>query len=106
MTATVVDLAPATFEAFWNLQYHKVDKVLAELKWDAITTTGLDTRMLDRDSGQFVEVYLKATPEEIIAGHKLMMKHWPRSADFSLIDPQYLVRPVAFLNRGRWKDGG
>ena len=106
----IVHLQPATatFEDFWRECPKKVGKPLAEAKWRAITTTGLVTRTLDRDSGTYVEIELRATPEELIEG----MKRYYKSLCYNetgltwklKVDKQYILHPATFLNQGRWLD--
>lgn len=86
------------FDQFWSRCLKKTDKALAKAKWDAITTTGLSTRMLDKDSGQYVEVTLKATPEQIIEG---MKQYGLRNLE---TEDRYIMGPATWLNRGRWMD--
>jgi hypothetical protein len=107
MTA-VTQLRPivSSFDEFWELCIKKLDKPLAKAKWDAITSDeGMATKMLDRDSGQFVPVHLKATPEELIEG----MQRYRRAqvdSNFKLKDGgKFICGPAVWLNRGRWMDG-
>ena len=99
-TQTVAD-----FEAFWKECPKRVDKALAKAKWDKITGEGLKTRMLDRDSGMFVEIELKATPEELIAGMKRYYRTQFDRATYKIRDDgKYTMHPATWLNRGRWMD--
>src|SRR5882672_1979316 len=59
-----------TFEEFWRVFPRRTHKPLARAKWDAITGAGLKTRTLDRDSGQYIEIFLQATPAAILDGAK------------------------------------
>ena len=93
------------FEAFWHQCVKKLDKALAKAKWDAITSErGLETKMLDRDSGSYVAVHLKATPQELIEA----MKRYARSqidSNFKIKDGgKFTCGPAVWLNRGRWQD--
>ena len=98
--------ASDSFDDFWRNCVKKLDKALTKAKWDAITSErGLETKMLDRDSGAYVAVHLKAAPQELIDGMKRYAK--------SQIDPNtYRIRdngkftcgPAVWLNRGRWMD--
>ena len=100
----------ATFDDFWKECPKRVDKMLAKAKWDAITSPdGLSTRIKDRETGELVEVHLKATPDELVAG----MKRYDRSvrtykpgADWGTLkdDSAYICHPSTWLNRGRWLD--
>ena len=94
-----------TFDDFWKRYPRKVGKAIARAKWNQITGPGLKTRTLDRDSGQYVELDLQATPEEIMAGLKAWWNSIPMKADFTKdIDEQYIPHPATWLNRGRWED--
>jgi len=101
MTDTVTQLHPEpTFETFWKCFPKKLDKLMCRAKWDAITGPGLSTRMLDRDSGQYVAVTLRATPEEIVAGAKRYVSQFVDASNYKS-DFTYCCHPSTFLNRGR-----
>ena len=98
-----------SFDEFW-LYYptpRRVGKPLAKAKWDAITGSGLKTRTLDRDSGQYVDIELQATPEEIIAGVKRYDERCRKKGvgEYSYEDGgKFICQPSTFLNQGRWMD--
>lgn len=95
----------ALFNAFWSSYPRKVGKPLARAKWDAITNGGLRTRTLDRDSGSYVEIELRATPDEIIAGARRYAAAQVDRRTFRLKDEgKYVLHPASFLNQGRWED--
>ena len=98
---TVHQLNPeaASFDQFWKGYPRKIDKALAQAKWTAITNGGLSTRMLDRDSGQFVPIMLRATAVEILAGLARFRDNLP--LDY---DEKFIPHPATWLNRGRWMD--
>ncbi len=108
MSATLLQMPqaePSRFDEFWMNCIKKIDRPLAKAKWDAITgPRGLETKMLDRDSGAYVPVHLQATPDELIAG----MKRYVRTqidANFKLKDGgKFTCSPAVWLNRGRWMD--
>ena len=97
---------PGTFEEFWLHYPKKVGKPLAKAKWDAITgPDGLCTRTLDRDSGQYVGIDLRATPEEILDGVKRYRATQIDKNTYSLKDGgKYTCMPATWLNQGRWAD--
>ena len=103
---TVVDIhvdSGDQFDEFWSEYPRKVGKALARARWDAIIE-GITTRTLDRDSGQYVALELKATADEIITG----LKAWKRAntsynGDF-LIEDRYIPHASTWLNRGMWQD--
>lgn len=105
--SNVVSLRPDRFEEFWKAYPRRVGKPIARAKFEAITTTGLKTRTLDKDSGTYVEIELHATPEEIIEGAK---RYYQRNrlegtGQFGFKDNgKYLCHPATWLNQGRWED--
>ena len=112
MSGNVVSMSrpeAGTFDEFW-LWYPKprrVGRALAKAKWDAITNGGLNTRTLDKDSGQYVAIELQATPTEIIEGvkryDKLMQD--PGAPVGTYKDGgKYVMHPSTWLNRGAWMD--
>ena len=97
----------ASFDDFWKVYPKKVGKPLAQAKWNAIINGGLKTRTLDRDSGQYVEIELQATPDEIIAGARRYYERnrKPGVGNYGFIDDgKFLLHPATFLNKGRWQD--
>ena len=107
--SNVVSLRPEQdrFEEFWRAYPKRVGKPIAKAKFDAITSAGLKTRTLDKDSGTFVEIELRATPQELIEGAK---RYYERNrlagtGRFGFKDDgKYLLHPATFLNQGRWLD--
>ncbi len=97
--------AAASFDEFWRMYPRRVGKPLARAKWEAITNGGLQTRTLDKDSGQFVEIELQATPEELIAGAKRYRDAQIDRTTFKLKDGgRFICHPATWLNQGRWED--
>ena len=100
---------PASFEDFWKLCPKKIGKPIARFKWDAITSEqGLSTRALDKDSGMYVEIHLKATPEELIKGMKAYRDSQQGGEKWAwglVEDGRFTSHPSTWLNRGRWMDG-
>lgn len=105
---TVLHMQPqtATFDDWWQIQFHKTDKVMCRAKWDAITSpTGLHTRALDKSTREYVQIHLKATPEEIYEGQKRKNKaFFDRYGYDNQEQRQFVERPLQFLNRGSWMD--
>lgn len=114
MTAVLTNVVPITqpdqFEAFWAACPKKVDKALTRAKFTAITSAqGLKTRTLDRDSGMFIEVHLKATADELI---KAMWEYKSSQIVPTTINDRtpllieggkFTMHPATWLNRGRWE---
>jgi hypothetical protein len=98
-----------TFDEFWFAYPYPArrQKALARAKWEAITGAGLRTRMLDKDSNEYVEIFLQATPAEIVDGVKRyedkMRK--PGIGEYGYKDDgKYICGAAVFLNQGRWED--
>jgi hypothetical protein len=111
--AAVIDLFPTThtepqpsrFAEFWQVYPKRVGKPLAKAKFDAITTTGLKTKTLDKDSGCYIEIELSATADEIIEGAKRYAKSQIDKNTYRLKDEgKYILNPATFLNAGRFYD--
>lgn len=97
--------ATAGFDEFWKHCPKRVGKPLAKAKFEAITGDGLVTRTLDKDSGQYVTIELRATPEELIEGMKRYRKSQIDPQTFQLRDGgKYTCHPATWLNQGRWLD--
>lgn len=95
----------ATFDDFWMKCPKRVGKPLAKAKWDAITGDGLITRTLDKDSGTYVTIELRATPEELVEGMRRYRKTQIDPQTFGLRDNgKYTCHPATWLNQGRWLD--
>lgn len=100
--------APAgDFEAIWRIWPNKAKKVLAKAKYEAILRGGFRTRTLDKDSGQYVEIELDASPDDILAGVKayLQSQRATGSGQFGYKDDgRFIPHLATFLNQGRWED--
>ena len=93
------------FEEAWKLYGNKAKKPLAKAKFDAIVKGGFKTRTMDKDSGQFVEIELEATADEIIEGIKRYMKAQIDMKTFTIKDGgKYIPHLCTFLNQGRFFD--
>ena len=99
--------ATATFEDWWDIQHHKLCKPICKAKWDAITSPeGYHTRMMDKSTGQYISVHLKATPEEILEGQKRQNRAFYEEHGYSenRDAKKYIRRPQQWLNQGGWMD--
>lgn len=93
------------FDEFWRLYPRKVGKPLARAKWEAITNGGMRTRTLDRDSGNYVDIELAATPQVLIAGARRYRDMQVDRTTFKLKDNgRFILHPATWLNQGRWED--
>ena len=99
------EAAQATFEDFWQLfpASRRGSKPIAQAKWNAITNGGLATKAKDTDSGGYVEIFLQATPEEILAGLKTYIKQRTPKESYT-VDLTYFALATTFLNRGLWME--
>jgi hypothetical protein len=94
-----------SFDDWWSLQVHKIGKVICQSKWNAITSEqGYHTKMLDKSTGEYVDIHLKATPQEIYDGQKRQNAELFRSQN-SQDEKQFIRRPQQWLNQGGWLDG-
>lgn len=97
------ELSASRFEEFWRFYPRKVGKPLAKAKFEAIIKGGYVTRTMDRDSGQFIEIELEATADEIIEGTKRYASSLiDRNTFKRKIEDKFIAHPSTFLNRGGW----
>ena len=115
LVSNVVPLTkPVTFDDLWNAvpPERRIDKALCRAKFAAITSEqGLHTKNLDRDSGLFVAVHLKATPEEILKGwikyigeNVVQDTRWGPAKQMKLKKDAYVRHLSTWLNRGGWDE--
>lgn len=94
------------FNRFWLEYPKKVGKPLARAKFLAIINGGIRTRTLDKDSGQFVDIEVNATAEQLVAGAKRYADaQWDRNTCRMRDGGKYVLHPSTWLNQGRWEDG-
>lgn len=108
MNVHVLKPQTATFDDFWKVYPRKIKRALALAKWNAITSEeGLKTKTLDKDSGTYVEIHLKATPEEILEGARRYREaqREPGTGNYGFKDGgKFIAHPANWLNQGRWED--
>ena len=93
----------ADFAAFWAQCPLKVGKLLSEAKFRAITSeNGLNTRILDKTTGQYIQVHLKATAAELTAAMRAYRKAQTDPVTYDT--KPYTLHPATWLNSGRWLD--
>lgn len=93
------------FEEFWKSYPKKVGKPIAKAKFDQIVNGGLKTRTLDKDSGQFIEIELEASADEIIeAAKRYRSSQIDRNTFKFKDDGKYIPHPATWLNQGRFWD--
>ena len=100
--------AAGSFDEFWQecpgVMRNRSSKGLTRALWTEITTNGRDCRVPLKDGGQTVEiinVHMKATPEEILAGlQRYIEPHYdPQTFRYD----EFLCGAAVFLNQGRWE---
>lgn len=93
------------FDRFWLEYPRPVGKLLTKAKFDAITSeNGLDTKMLDRTTGEYMRVHLQATEDQLIEAARAY-KRTQLDRNGSLIDGgKWCLHPATFLNTGRFLD--
>lgn len=95
----------ARFEEWWALVPKKVGKPLAKAKYMQVLK-GCETRTIDRDSGEYVTIELKATEQELIDGMRRYVDSLiDRNTFKRKVEDRYLVHPSTWINQGRWQDG-
>lgn len=98
----------ATFEDWWERQLHKIGKPLCKVKWDAITSPeGYRTKMLDKTTGEYVSIHLKATPDELLEAQIRQNRAFYDRHGYgekASAEKQFLRRPQQWLNQGGWMD--
>ena len=108
---SVVSITPkpelSAFDLFWKASPKRSDKVLTRRLFDALTSPeGLRTKVLNRDSGQYMEVsYSQVDPEVLVSAMKRYANTQINKDTYDLIDGgRWTCTPAVFLNRGRWLD--
>jgi hypothetical protein len=90
------------FEDFWEQQLIKVGKVTAREKFRRIVNGGLQTRTKDYDAGGFMEIYLEATPEQLVEAAKAYRRKQTDPKTYKA--KEYTSQPTQWLNKGRFMD--
>jgi len=99
------DVQVGDFEAVWKMWPNKAKKVVAKAKYDAILKGGFRTRTLDKDSGQYVDIELSATPDQILSGVKAYISSQIDKRTYRFKDEgRFIPHLATFLNQGRWMD--
>ena len=93
------------FETVWKAWPRKDGKAIARSKYDAIIKGGYRTRTLDKSSGQFIELELSATADQILAGVKAYVDSQIDKRTFRFKDDGKFVPHFAtWLGRAGWQD--
>ena len=113
LASNVVPMKEPTFDDFWELVpiQKRIDKPLCHAKFAAITSkSGLTTKNLDKDSGEYVQVHLQAEPAIIIKAwldycreNATAESRWNPPSKMVLKEGgRFMRRPATWLNRGGW----
>ena len=93
------------FEEFWSAYPKRVGRALARAKYEAIIKGSYRTRTLERDSGQFIEIELEATEDEIIQATKAYARSLVDMNTFKRkVEDKFIPAASVWLNRGSWQD--
>jgi hypothetical protein len=96
---------PSRFAELWATWPRKDGKAVARAKFDAIVRGGFQTKTLDKPSGQYMDMELTATAEEIIAGAKAYMKSQIDTRTYRLKDDgKFIPHLSTWLGRAGWED--
>ncbi len=97
--------APSRFNELWTLWPRKDGKAIARAKFDGITKGRFQTKTLDKSSGQFFDMELSATADEIIAGATAYLKSQVDTNTYKLKDGgKFIPHLSTWLGAGRWMD--
>lgn len=97
-------IAATRFEEAWKIWPVKAGKLIAKAKYEAVIK-GCSSRTLEKDSGMFINLELKATEDEVIDGIKKYLASQVDKNTYRLKDEgKYIPHLATFLNRGRWAD--
>lgn len=93
------------FDAIWKAWPRKDGKAIARAKYLAIIKGGFASKTLDKSSGQFIDMELSATPEQIAAGVKAYVDSQIDKRTFRVKDDGKFVPHLAtWLGRAGWED--
>lgn len=93
------------FEAVWKAWPRKDGKAIARAKYDAIIRGNYASKTMDKSSGQFLELNLSATPEQIAAGVKAYVDSQIDRKTYRFKDDgKYVPHFATWLGRAGWQD--
>jgi hypothetical protein len=99
------EAAPSRFDEVWALWPRKDGKAVARAKFDGIVRGGFQTKTLDKSSGQFFEMELSASADQIIAGAKAYLASQVDRNTYRLKDEgRFIPHLSTWLGGGRWED--
>lgn len=96
---------PSRFEEAWKLWPRRDGKAIARTKYEAIVKGGFKSKTLDKSSGQFIEMDLSATEDQIIAGIRGYVDSQIDKRTYRLKDDgKYVPHLATWLGRAGWED--
>lgn len=97
--------APSRFGELWAVWPRKDGKAIARTKFDAIVKGGFQTKTLDKSSGQYMDMELTATAEDIIAGAKAYVASQIDKRTYRFRDDgKFIPHLATWLGRAGWED--
>lgn len=97
--------AVSRFEECWKLWPRKDGKAIARAKFEAIVKGGFRSKTLDKSSGQYMDMELTATADQIIAGAKAYMAAQIDKTTYRLKDDgKFIPHLSTWLGRAGWED--
>lgn len=97
--------APSLFEEVWKHWPRKDGKAVARAKFDGIVKGRFITKTLDKSSGQFFEMELSATGEQILEGVKAYLASQIDKKTYRLKDDgKFIPHLATWLGRAGWQD--
>lgn len=97
--------AASRFEEVWQAWPRRDGKAVARTKYEAIIKGGFQTKTLDKSSGQFIELELSATAEEIIDGVKAYVASQIDKRTYRFKDDgKFIPHLATWLGRAGWED--
>ena len=99
------EAAPSRFEELWKFWPRREGKAVARAKFDGIVKGGFLTKTLDKSSGQYFDMQLSATADEIIAGAKAYLdSQFDRSTYRYRDGGKFIPHLATWLGRAGWQD--
>jgi hypothetical protein len=96
---------PSRFEEIWKIWPRKDGKAVARAKFDGIVKGRFQTKTLDKSSGQFFDMELSATAEQVIAGAKAYLASQVDKRTYRLKDEgKFIPHLSTWLSRAGWMD--
>lgn len=106
--AGVADPVPVgDFDALWKVWPRRDGKAVARTKYEGILRGRYQSKTLDKSSGQFIELSLSATEEQILLGAKRYLESQKAkgSGAYGYVDGgKWIPHLATWLGRAGWED--